>query len=183
MANSSEFRVEPIGSQLQYVDRSEDRSEASCQQQKASGSLLHLTLSPLHRRPATCRRMHLASPEVLRLTERASQELWRQSILIQNTHHLTHNICDTSSESTSRASVDAEKQAVGVVRQWASTAGKNSPLQLQRQIRILVRANLIGTFALPCAKHGCLPLPGQDGALPGRFRCVAAGRLGRVAAA
>ena len=70
----------------------------------------------------------------------------------------------------------AEKQAVGVGRQWASTAGSNFPLQLQRRTR--VGAKLIGILALPCAKHGCLPLAGQDGALPDDFGALLPDNLG-----
>ena len=78
--------------------------------------------------------MHLASPNMLRLTKRAAQELWRNSILNQNAHHLTHSTRDLSSNSSSQDSVGAERQAVGVGRQWAAPARKYVPLQSQRQI-------------------------------------------------
>ena len=137
------------------MDRSEDRSEASCQQQKASGSLLHFTLLSLHRRPTSCRRMHLASPKVLRLTERTSQELWRGSILTQNTHQSTH----TPPMGGPTQEVLAAAIAAADLQSWQG--------QIERE-----------KLALPCAKHGWLPLPGQDGALPDDFGALLPDDLG-----
>ena len=38
--------------------------------------------------------------------------------------------------------------------------------------------NLLRTLALPCAKRGCMPLPGQDGALPDNFGALLPDDLG-----
>ena len=118
--------------------------------------------------------MHLAGPKMLRLTERASQDLWRDSILNQNTRHLTHSTRDLSSNSHLRASVGAEKQGVGVGHQCAARARQ----QLQRQICITGRGKSNRNLALPCAERGWPPLSGQEGALPDDFGALLPDDLG-----